>query len=1496
MDLLRLKHLCLFLSIAPLVTAQSGTYTIIAPRTIRSNLPYNVGVSVEADSPVQVVVSIKSRHLSGGSSGSTQQTTVDPKAATSQLITLQVGDLVDGGSYNLTVRGTGGLNFENTTELIYSPKSSSIIIQTDKPIYKPGELVQFRVLYLDRSLRPKGPGTLDIVVKDSQGNIIKQWKNIVVQRGMFAEQLQLSSQPNLGDWTMEVTAQNQKETQQFAIAEYVLPKFNVDINMPSFGTFNSSKITTRVRATYTYGQPVKGELVISAYPTIHSSYIQPVFPGVVRKTVQINGDAEVEFDLATELQLTDDYQRSIQIETTVTEQLTGRQQNATKTIVLHKYEYKLEIVKGSESFKPGLPYTIIIKVATQDDVPISDPRTDALQVKHGFSYNHDEFQMSTYPIPPSGLVTLTFDAPKNESLVALGIEATYKDLTEWFPTVQKALSQSNAYIEAVIKSGNPTVNTEVEVDVTATVQFDTLYYELVGRGDLLISRKVSLRNPSDRLNFRVLAPINSAPKATLIIHIIHENEIIADAVEFNVGGSLDNFLNITMTANQVEPGKDVEIVVGSRPNSLIGLRGIDQSVLILRQDKDINLATAERELEAWNSIDRPNSNFRFKRSLFAPSGASTASAVYEKAGLVILTNAVVHQQPPVGLRTSDKANPRPIRPFYDASLATSSLRPDIGPPISYNGPTRGPLQGPYAFSRIPRPKLSPYRIFLSNLKQLPAPTWIFNSSLTGYDGRSKIKKTVPDTITSWVISGFSLDNVYGLGISDVPMKLKVFRPFFISLNIPYSVVKGEAVGVQVLVHNYMERNINADITLDNSGNQFSFTQDENEIESRVELYRTEKVSVPANSVSSVTFLITPVKLGLIDLSVKAESRIAGDALVKMLKVVPPGQPQKLNKAIMIDSRRPSSVPLNLTTKFPAKRVPDSDFVKFTVVGDILGPAITNLDRLLEMPTGCGEQNMIKFVPDVVILEYLQATRQLSEATRAKAIEFLEIGYQRQLSYRHEDGSFSAFGPISSNSGSTWLTAFVIQAFISARPYIFIDKAIIEKALTWLVSKQEISGKFKEQGRIYDTNLPGQSSEGLALTAYVTLALLEAESDSDIKTDSRFATGKNLALDFLTRNLEGLTDPYAVSIITFVLTKADHYSKQGAFNILEGLAKISDDGQFKHWETIKSAEEEKNPWSKNPRPIGIEASSYALLTYSQRNYVGDSIPVVRWLLAQRNANGGFISTQDTIVALTALARFARLSRTSSINLHVEITYEGGSQGFEIKDENAIMLQEFALPANTRWVNVESTGTGVAIAQLSWGYNIEVTGAWPSFTLDPQLDRTSNTNQMTLSVCTSFYGGNQSNMAVMEVNMPTGFQVNKDKLANLLHYPAIKRFETDEEDSKVVMYFDSLENRQENCPTVSAYRVFPVAKQAPAYVTVYDYYDNSRKARQFYNAPKTTLCDICDEKLCSQECLVARQRQSQENARVNKASSSAIPNLLRTSIFTLISYFSILFIHE
>ena len=37
----------------------------------------------------------------------------------------------------------------------------------------------------------------------------------------------------------------------------------------------------------------------------------------------------------------------------------------------------------------------------------------------------------------------------------------------------------------------------------------------------------------------------------------------------------------------------------------------------------------------------------------------------------------------------------------------------------------------------------------------------------------------------------------------------------------------------------------------------------------------------------------------------------------------------------------------------------------------------------------------------------------------KAVTNLEVGYQRQLNFKHDDGSFSAFGK-KDKSGSTWL--------------------------------------------------------------------------------------------------------------------------------------------------------------------------------------------------------------------------------------------------------------------------------------------------------------------------------------------------------------------------------------------------------------------------------------------------------------------------------------------
>ena len=61
------------------------------------------------------------------------------------------------------------------------------------------------------------------------------------------------------------------------------------------------------------------------------------------------------------------------------------------------------------------------------------------------------------------------------------------------------------------------------------------------------------------------------------------------------------------------------------------------------------------------------------------------------------------------------------------------------------------------------------------------------------------------------------------------------------------------------------------------------------------------------------------------------------------------------------------------------------------IGDVMGPALGGLDQLLKLPTGCGEQNMLRFAPNIYVLEYLTNTHQLTSSVREKAIDFLRTG-------------------------------------------------------------------------------------------------------------------------------------------------------------------------------------------------------------------------------------------------------------------------------------------------------------------------------------------------------------------------------------------------------------------------------------------------------------------------------------------------------------------------
>lgn len=95
-------------------------------------------------------------------------------------------------------------------------------------------------------------------------------------------------------------------------------------------------------------------------------------------------------------------------------------------------------------------------------------------------------------------------------------------------------------------------------------------------------------------------------------------------------------------------------------------------------------------------------------------------------------------------------------------------------------------------------------------------------ALHSSDGSLKLTKKVPDTITSWIISAFALNPRTGISLTQEPTKVRVFQPFFVSLNLPYSIKRGEIVTIPVIVFNYMDDDLDAEVTLHNEDDAFVF--------------------------------------------------------------------------------------------------------------------------------------------------------------------------------------------------------------------------------------------------------------------------------------------------------------------------------------------------------------------------------------------------------------------------------------------------------------------------------------------------------------------------------------------------------------------------------------------------------------------------------------------------------------------------------------------------
>uniref|UniRef100_A0A6I8P7H9 C3 and PZP like alpha-2-macroglobulin domain containing 8 n=2 Tax=Ornithorhynchus anatinus TaxID=9258 RepID=A0A6I8P7H9_ORNAN len=579
-----------------------------------------------------------------------------------------------------------------------------------------------------------------------------------------------------------------------------------------------------------------------------------------------------------------------------------------------------------------------------------------------------------------------------------------------------------------------------------------------------------------------------------------------------------------------------------------------------------------------------------------------------------------------------------------------------------------------------------------------------------------------------------------------------------------------------------------------------------------------------------------------------------------------------------------------TLGVPLNVIPGSERATASIIGDVMGPTLNHLDNLLRLPFGCGEQNMIHFAPNVFVLKYLQKTRQLSPEVENEATDYLVQGYQRQLTYRRQDGSYSAFGERDS-SGSMWLTAFVLKSFAQSRGFIFIDPKELVAAKDWIIQHQKEDGSFPAMGRILNKDIQGGIHGKISLTAYVVAALLET---GIISEEEKVAITK--AKHFLESNLYSAEDPYTTALTAYSLTLLHSPSAPAMLRKLNSLA-IMQDG-FTHWSLTGSLTTDEDTFmgfndglSQSVVSAEVEMTAYALLTYTLLGDVASALPVVKWLSQQRNALGGFSSTQDTCVALQALAEYAILSYVGGVNLTISLasTNLDYQETFDLNKSNKKVLQTAVIPSIPTGLFVSAKGEGCCLMQIDVTYNVPDPGTKPAFQLlvnlkepkterhplrpappekkrsetphrdrplvdddDPASDQDHQEYKVRLEICTRWLHSGSSNMAVLEVPLFSGFRADIESLEQLLMNKQIglKRYEVD--GRKVLFYFDEIPSQCMTCVKFQAFREYIVGKTAPVPIKVYDYYEPAFEATRFYNVSENSPLgrELCDGPTCNE----------------------------------------------
>ncbi|XP_074747321.1 complement C5 isoform X2 [Strix uralensis] len=1360
-------------------------------------------------------------------------------------------------------------HFTRSKKIPVSYENGFIFIHTDKPVYTPDQSVKVRVYSLNEELQPARRETV-LTFVDPEGvkvDIIEEedFTGIV----SFPD-FKIPPNPKYGIWKIEAKYKKNFITSavaQFEVKEYAMPSFSIVIepesNFISSDKFENFKIV--VKASYFYNKKLASADVFFRFGVIEETG-KRMMPHAMHITRIENGVAEINFNSKKAVsfigfqsleELDGSYLYIVASVLESTGGLSGEAEFAGVRFAVSPY--KLNLIATPLFVKPGLPF--FIKVQVKDTVDQFVGNVPITVTAKSFSEQMDETELISEGAESGRRKTSTNDGtalfivniPSNSKMLEFQVKTADPHLSDenqasktYEAKAYSSLSQSYLYIGWASNHKILQVGDLININVYPRSQYihkiHHYSYLITSKGKIVsFGTQERIKDLEyEHLTFQITQEM--VPSARLIVYYIvmgeETAELVADSVWLNVEQKCGNSLDIKLQSSKdtLKPAEVVSLNMKTQFSSFVALSSVDKAVYGVTGRGKRAMEKVMLHLE--------------KSDLGCGAGGGRNNVdVFRMAGLTFLTNANADDSNEAG-ETCNEVLRTKRSDFEDRIYKEASkyVHPEIrkccmagvkaypvtetcrerAQRIRSNEKCISAFRNCCEFANRLREE-EPNKLLILARMHFEAFLELDEAEVRSYfpeswlwevhqvSPRSKtLSITLPDSLTTWEIQGVGISDK-GICVA-APLEVQVVKDIFLSIHVPYSVVRGEQIELKGSVYNYKASAIKFCVKI-SAGNGICSFGDSASTGARTRSCIFKNLD--GGSLSPITFKILPLELGLHTVNFTLLTARNSEVVVKTLRVMPEGVKKELHAGFTLDpqglygslKRRQEfryKIPLNLVPK-------------------------TKIDRNVSVK-----------------------------------------GIVSILSFRNSDFSYSMW---KNGQASTWLTAFALRVLGEVNRYINLDQISICNSLLWLIDNCQMpDGSFSEFSNYQPVKLQGTlpreaKEKSLYLTAFCVIGI---EKSIKICPTQKIHDAKNKAGDYLMKNVRSAQSPFTMAITSYALALVDlnHDSARSAFSALKKEASvIGNPPIYRFWKDTFKTVDQHTPSSATAQMV--ETTAYALLTTLLRGDKNYANPIIKWLSEEQRYGGGFYSTQDTINALEALTEYALLVKRLNLDMDVKVAYKnyGELQVFKLTEDNFVG-RSMTVPLDDDIYVSTGSSTGIATVNVRTVYNtIGTSEESCNFELkivpkrDDGYTREEGEPLGRLEACAKYRPSMReprsgSAHAVMDIGLVSGLEANTEDLSTLAS--GVDQLIADYEikDGHVILQIDSVPANNFLCVGFRISELFKVGMLNPATFTVYEYHAPDKRCTMFYNPygneKLVRLCEGDECKCMEVECSKVQRR--------------------------------------